>query len=66
MLNYFRGLHPNIERILDMGFSPPMDPQNLSLEDEKNSYLDAQVSNVLCLCCELCSYLFNHALSECS
>ena len=30
-----------------MGFSPPMDPQNLSLEDEINSYLDAHATNVL-------------------
>ena len=47
MLNHFRAMDPNIERILDMGFSPPYDPQRLSLEDEKNSYLDAQASNVL-------------------
>ena len=30
-----------------MGFSPPKDPQRLSLEDEKKSYLNAQASNVL-------------------
>ena len=30
-----------------MGFSPPKDPQKLSSEDEKNSYLNAQASNVL-------------------
>ena len=30
-----------------MGFYPPKDPQRLSLEDEKNSYLNAQASNVL-------------------
>jgi hypothetical protein len=30
-----------------MGFSPPKDPTNLSLEDEKNSYLNAQAINVL-------------------
>ena len=30
-----------------MGFSPPKDPQRLSLEDEKNSYINAQASNVL-------------------
>ena len=47
MLKYFRDIDPNIERILDMGFSPPKDPKRLSLEDEKNSYLDAQVSNVI-------------------
>ena len=49
ILDYFRGLHPNIEQILDMGFSSPMDPQNLSLEEKTNSYLDAHVSKVLCL-----------------
>ena len=32
-----------------MGFSSPMDPQNLSLEEKTNSYLDAHVSKVLCL-----------------
>jgi hypothetical protein len=26
MLYYFWGMDPNIERILDMGFSPPKDP----------------------------------------
>src|SRR4051794_30946014 len=40
-----RTLCPNIERFLDVGFSPPMDPQNLSLEDEKKLHLEAQVSN---------------------
>src|ERR1041385_8891543 len=47
MLNYFRGIDPCMERIVDMGFSPPKDTQNLSLEDDKNSYLNAQASNVL-------------------
>ncbi len=47
MLNLFRVMDPNLERIVDMGFSPPKDPQRLSLEDEKNSYLNAQASNVL-------------------
>ena len=47
MLNLFRVLDPNLERIVDMGFSPPKDSQNISLEDEKNSYLNAQASNVL-------------------
>src|SRR3954464_6750707 len=46
MLNYFRGFDPCMERIVDMGFSPPKDT-HLSLEDEKNSYLNAQASNVL-------------------
>ena len=30
-----------------MGFSPPKDSQKLSLEDEKNSYLDTLASNGL-------------------
>ena len=47
MLNYFRAIDPCMERIVDMGFSPPNDTQNLSLEDEKNSYLNAQSPNVL-------------------
>src|ERR1041385_5882041 len=47
MLNYFRAIDPCLERIVDMGFSPPKDTQNLSLEDAKNSYLNAQASNVL-------------------
>src|SRR3954464_2523823 len=47
LLNYFRVIDPCMERIVDMGFSPPKDTQNLSLEDEKNSYLNAQASNVL-------------------
>ena len=45
MLCHLRTLCPNIERFLDVGFSPPMDPPNLSLEEEKNLHLEAQVSN---------------------
>jgi hypothetical protein len=30
-----------------MGFSPPKDSQNLSLEDEKNLYLNAQATHVI-------------------
>jgi hypothetical protein len=40
-------MDPNIERILDMGFSPPKDSQSLSLEKKRNSYLNSRVSNVL-------------------
>ena len=47
ILDLLRAMDPNIERSFDMGFSPPKDPQRLSLEDEKNSYLNAQVTNVL-------------------
>jgi hypothetical protein len=34
-------MDPNIERILDMGFSPPKDSQSLSLEEKRNSYLNS-------------------------
>ena len=47
MLNLFRDMGPNIERILDMEFPPPMDSQKLSLEDEEISYLDSLVSNAI-------------------
>jgi hypothetical protein len=30
-----------------MGFSPPKDSRNLSLEEKKTSYIEAQASNVL-------------------
>jgi hypothetical protein len=39
MLCNLRTLCPNIERFLDVGFSPPMDLQSLSIEDEKNLHL---------------------------
>ena len=35
MLNLFRVMDPNLERIVDMAFPPLKDPQRLSLEDEK-------------------------------
>jgi hypothetical protein len=47
MLSHFRDIDPHMEKIVDIGFSPPMDSQNLSLEDEKNLYLNSQASNVL-------------------
>ena len=47
MLNYFRVMDPSMERIVDAGFSPPKDTQNLSLEDEKNLYLNAQATHVI-------------------
>ena len=53
MLCNIRTMCLNIERFLDVGFSPPMDPQNLSLEDEKNLHLDRHVS-----------YEFQHSLCE--
>jgi hypothetical protein len=60
MLNYFRVMDPIIERIVDAGFSPPKDGRNLSLEDEKNLYLNAQATHVI----EQCSYLLYYAFSE--
>jgi hypothetical protein len=36
MLSHFRDIDPRMEKIVDIGFSPPIDSQNLSLEDEKN------------------------------
>ena len=65
MLNHFRAIGPNyIERIVDVGFSPPKDSQNLSLEDEENSHLDAQVSNGLIYVLSDVVTCFNHAFSE--
>ena len=46
VLNILRGISPDMERILDMGFSSPKDPQNLSYEEKKNSCLDALASHV--------------------
>jgi hypothetical protein len=60
MLNHFCDMDPNIERILDMGFSPPKNSQSLSLEEKRNSYLNSQATNTF-RCCEQCSYLCNHA-----
>jgi hypothetical protein len=40
-------MDPNMERILDMGFSPPKDPKKSIFRGEENSYLDAQAINVL-------------------
>jgi hypothetical protein len=45
MLNIFKDMGPNIERIVDMGFSSPKG-LNWSLEDDKNLYLNAQATNV--------------------
>ena len=47
MLTIFRDMGPNIERIVDMAFSPPKDSQKLSLEDEKNSYINTLASNAI-------------------
>jgi hypothetical protein len=47
MLNYFWVIDPSMERIVDAGFSPPKDTQNLSLEDEKNLYLNAQATHMI-------------------
>ena len=48
MLSHLRVLDPNIERILDIGFSPPKNYESTTLEDEKNLYLDALASNEFC------------------
>jgi hypothetical protein len=47
MLNYFWVMEPTMERIVDTGFSPPKDTQNLSLEDERNLYLNAKATYVI-------------------
>jgi hypothetical protein len=47
MLNYFWVMDPTMKQIVDTGFSPPKDIQNLSLEDEKNLYLNAQATHVI-------------------
>jgi hypothetical protein len=49
MLCNLRTLCPNIEQFIDVGFSALMDPQNLSLEDEKNLHFEGQVSNEILL-----------------
>ena len=46
VLNILRGISPDMERCLDMGFSYPKDPQIRSLEEKKNSVLDALASHV--------------------
>ena len=45
MLSHLRALDPNIESILDIGFSPPRNYESTTLEDEKNLYLDALASS---------------------
>jgi len=45
MLNIFKDMGPNIEQIVDMGFSSPKGI-DCSLEDEKNLYLNSQATNV--------------------
>src|SRR4051794_29538415 len=46
VLNTLRGISPDIEEILELGFSSPTDPQNPSLEEKRNSILDALDSHV--------------------
>ena len=48
MLSHLRVLDPNIEFILNIGFSPPKDYKSTTLEDDKNLYLDALASNEFC------------------
>ena len=45
MLNYFWVMDPHMEQIVEMDFSPPKDPQNPTLEEEKNLSLDALATN---------------------
>jgi hypothetical protein len=40
-------MDPTMEQIIDTSISPPKDSQNLSLEDEKNLYLNAQATHVI-------------------
>ena len=49
MLTYFRVMDPHMEKIVEMGFCPPKDPQNPTLEEEKNLSLDALAINVFFL-----------------
>src|SRR4051812_38385799 len=46
VLNILRGISPDMEQILDMGFSSPKDPQIQSLEEKRNSILYALASHV--------------------
>ena len=65
MLCNLRTLCPNIERFLDVGFSPPMDPKNLSIEDEKNLHLEAQVCNEFLLSLSPALHLLLTMLLKC-
>jgi hypothetical protein len=47
MLNYFWIMDPTIEQIVDTGFSPPKDTQNISLEVERNLYRNAQAIHLI-------------------
>jgi hypothetical protein len=40
-------MDPTMEQIVDTCFSPPKDSENLSLEDEKKLYLNAQATHVI-------------------
>ena len=46
VLNVMRGISPDMEQILELGFSPPKDPKNRSLVEKRNSILDALASHV--------------------
>ena len=45
VLNIFKDMGPNIEKIVDMGFSSPKG-MDCSLENEKNLYLNSQATTV--------------------
>ena len=49
MLTYFWVIDPHMEKIVEMGFSPPKDPQNPTLEEEKNLSLDSLATNAFFL-----------------
>ena len=49
MLNYFWVMDPHMEKIVEMGFSPPKDPKNPTLEEEKKLSLNSLATNALFL-----------------
>ena len=57
VLNILRGISPNMEQIIELGVSPPKDPQNRSLEEKRNSILDALASHVF-------SNVVSHAVTD--
>jgi hypothetical protein len=53
MLNISLVMNPNIERIVDMDFSPPKNSQNLSLDDAKSLYLNSEATHLLLILCAI-------------
>jgi hypothetical protein len=58
MLNHFRAMDPNIEIILNIGLSPPKDPQNITLEEKRKLSCCAHA------CCELYDFLSDDVILE--